>query len=85
VNRNLDDVAGQHTGGTDSGTLGTGIGDGHARTSSHETTGDSGSGDDLLDHFSSLLAKRPQLRTAYDTTTSEEAGYYRPDSFTLFG
>jgi hypothetical protein len=42
------------------GTLGTRVGDGQARAGENQTTGGSRSSDDLLDHSSSLLAKRPQ-------------------------
>jgi hypothetical protein len=35
------------------GTLGTGVGDGHARARENQTTSGSRSGDDLLDHYSS--------------------------------
>src|SRR5689334_22377860 len=54
VDGHLDDVAGDDAGRVHSGTLGTRIGDSQARTRENQTTGGSRSGDDLLDHYSSL-------------------------------
>jgi hypothetical protein len=53
------------------GTLGTRVGDGQARTRENQTTGGSRSSDDLLDHYSSLLAKAIQ---ASDRITCNEEG-----------
>ncbi|BBC37783.1 hypothetical protein SGFS_090770 [Streptomyces graminofaciens] len=52
------------------GTLGAGVGDGQTRTRENQTTGGSRSGDDLLEHYSSLLAKR--LQVASRITCNEE-------------
>jgi hypothetical protein len=57
VHGNLDDVAGNDTRGVHSGTLSARVGDGQTRTRENQATGGSRSGDDLLDHYSSLLAK----------------------------
>src|ERR1041384_3702199 len=63
VHRNLDDIAGYDTRGVRGDTLGARVGDGQARTRENQTTGGSRGSDDLLDHYSSLLAKRSKPRT----------------------
>jgi hypothetical protein len=72
VDRHLHNVAGQNTGGVHGGTLGTGVSDGHARASEHQTTGGSRSSDDLLDHSSSSLTMRPRPGAAMSVTRTAE-------------
>src|SRR5690606_40010899 len=74
VHRNLDDVAGRDARGVHGGTLGTRVGDGQARTRENQTTSGSRSSDDLLDHYSSLLAMRSKIA---DHTTGNEEGVMR--------
>ncbi|GGQ00184.1 hypothetical protein GCM10010266_24270 [Streptomyces griseomycini] len=56
------------------GTLGARVGGGHARTRENQTTGGGRDSDDLLEHYSSLLAMRSQ---AADHITGNEDGVMR--------